>query len=1500
MNLTETEIPPKKAPKKRALTLFAWFIGISLNVFVLLYFLLQTPTAQKWIGDHLASYLSKKINSTVTIGQIKIGVFAQSIYLSNLLIEDQQKDTLFFFQGFKIKIKDFSIDNSSVVVKELTLNQPKISFSQKDSTFNFDFLSSLFQSSDTTSKESKFKIDIRKLSVSNGKFKFENKGYDKSIIDFSKNTNITSLNLFAEKIFITQDSLGVKLKSIRLIEKNGFRLRNLTTSIALNKKSIQLDSLHIITSNSELFTHISTDNKWLAKGENLYKIPFNVSIDKLHFNPKDLTLLGVNTGFNEIVVGNGSIRGSIANLRAKKLELMVGEALSFKGNVNLKGLPDIDKTLIDIKADRIQLDRDEILRLTQFKLPESISVPAQLTYNGTFIGFTNDFVSIGKLETSYGNLNTDINLKLSDKETSFSGKLKSANLNLGLILKNQTLGLLSFNGKVNGKTDNAKNIDATLDGYIDLLQYNQYNYQGIGVNGIAKNKSYLGQINSKDPNANLDFIGKIDFSEKDPKIDFNANVTKLDLQALHLSNDSITIYGKLDIKASGSDPDKIVSNGTLNNFFLQVNNRNIALDTLSFSTGKTVANNHFISVFSDVFDLSIDGEYHYKTIIEDFLALAKNYLPNTIELNNEPKSKQILTASLDVKKPSQVLDLLSLDHIKVSPFKATGEINTDIQKLQIATTIDTFTINNLGLFDINLNTSSTLRFFKTDVSVKKATLNKSTLFQDILLASRVKNDSILFNVSLIGDDKYNHIDVAGVFELIGDEKTLHFNPSELQIAGNTWNIDTTSTLIFTKEGVQINKFDLEHFNEFIRLSGVYKNNASDSLKLSFQNLDLQVFNPFLSIYSTQIEGTINGDVVANDFKNNLALNTTLNIDEFVLDGDPIADLQISSRWNNAEQKAIVDVYGFRNSDSLGIIHGTVLTAFDDPPIDFDIQLKQTTLSPLNKLLEPDFSDFSGWVSANLKFNGTLNHPNLLGTARVENGRFKVGILNTFYNFSDTVDFSSNWIDFKEATIKDDFNGTGKLSGKILHKNFRDTRFDLLVNAKNLQVLNTIKSSGDAYYGVGFGTGYCSIEGPVNKVNIDVSIKTESGTAININVEDEGGSNQSSFVYFLNTDSLKIKKPEIEEDKIDLSGVNLALNINVTNDADLNLIFDQVSGDIIRGKGNGIVKIEYDTQGNLRMNGGYTITSGDYLFTYENLINKKFRIQEGSTIVWTGDPFDAQLNLSAVYKLRSYVKNLLTPEILASSPNLDTNQIKNLRYTVDVVLKMTGKLLSPSLGFEIRFPTLNMNDQSDPLVAQLTAINNNEQELNKQVFSLIVMNDFAAQSNAFFGPGFSISNSLSNSVSELFSNQISNWISQYSGNVNVGINYRDQNLLGGNSLTNTRDFTVALNTSLLNNRLVIDGNIGTNYLVTQQTQNLGADFSFDYKLTNDGKLRIGAYNKLDDRMIINRESNYRQGLKLSYRKDFDTFGELITDPIINIFTRFGINKLIPKRILPKVQ
>jgi hypothetical protein len=416
-----------------------------------------------------------------------------------------------------------------------------------------------------------------------------------------------------------------------------------------------------------------------------------------------------------------------------------------------------------------------------------------------------------------------------------------------------------------------------------------------------------------------------------------------------------------------------------------------------------------------------------------------------------------------------------------------------------------------------------------------------------------------------------------------------------------------------------------------------------------------------------------------------------------------------------------------------------------------------------------------------------------------------------------------------------------------------------------------------FYGKAYANVLVNFQGLFNKLEMYVNGKSLPGTFISIPLSSAVGSNENVF-KFVN------KKIKLDASKIKTelsSSFDINMELSVTNDATIQLVFDERTGDIITGRGKADLNIDFKSASReFNMFGEYRITSGKYLFNWQNLINKPFDVAEGGTIKWSGDPYDAQLNLVASYSgINTSPYSLLAGTIGSDQSQIDEAKAQT-KIIVDLLIK--GALLKPDITFNIRMPNLSPKIKSlvDIELRKLADLN----RINEQVFGLIALKTFLPSSDLNQTESLNIATSGINTLSEMLSSQLSNYLSDFISswtnewdaitNLDVNVGYQLNN--NKSNADQQSKFSAALTPSFINGRLIVK--IGANIDIRNSTSSvsgannttIGEDIQVEYKITKDGAISVKSFSRTES-AIASPVRRYGGGI--SIKKDFNNIEEL---------------------------
>ena len=708
-------------------------------------------------------------------------------------------------------------------------------------------------------------------------------------------------------------------------------------------------------------------------------------------------------------------------------------------------------------------------------------------------------------------------------------------------------------------------------------------------------------------------------------------------------------------------------------------------------------------------------------------------------------------------------------------------------------------------------------------------------------------DSTLYRGAISGDAIFRNIDNQR-------KMNFYFNPTTITLSDTVWSIEQFSLFIDTA-GVGVSNLFISKKDQSILADGRISDVPGDSLQFEFRNFELSNLNFLLRRKDFELAGALNGNGNITGKKINPLFFSSLNITELVVNEVHLGDCYINSLWNNRRQSLNINAEAQRGKLTMLKIEGDYFPT-KNGKMDFQIKLDKLKTNILNPFMNGVFTDIRGLASGELQLSGFKDKPSLSGRLNLQKNAFTIDYLKTRYNFTSEVEIANNNFILNNIELFDKDGNHAIVNGMVRTEYLKNFNLNLGINIRNMLCMDTRETDNNMFYGTAYGTGDIRIRGEPSTLRFNINAETGKNTHISIPLSQSAEVSEYNFVTFIRSDTSRTKNVKVEQtQQVDLTGIQMDFNLKVTPDAEVQIIFDPTLGDIIKARGNGDMHLSINTLGTFDMVGEYVIEKGDYLFTLQNVINKRLKIEEGSTLRWTGDPFNAYIDVVAVYRTKADPSPLL-----GLSPSEGPG-----RMTVDCRIFLKDLLMSPNIKYDLYMP-FSDQDYRDRVNSKIQS----EEELTKQFLALMVMGSFIAPSSAIREGEKNSSENLGagmNNASELLSNQLSNWLSQISNDFDLGFTYRPgQEVDAG-------EVQLALSTQLLNDRLSIDGSIDmkTNAEVTSKSKFAG-DFDVDYKLNKKGNIRLRAFNRSNDDLTEHAPNT--QGVGFFFKQEFDTFGELM--------------------------
>ncbi|MCB0497941.1 MAG: translocation/assembly module TamB domain-containing protein [Cyclobacteriaceae bacterium] len=1481
----------KDKKKFRLIRVLLQVILILLINLVLLLGILQISAVQTRLGRMLAKNISQKTGFDISIGKLDIQ-WLDKLTLKDVAIIDLTKNEMIQVNNLLVDYRISSLlGDESIVIDKAILDKPIVNLLVSDSLdLNIsEFIDRINKGYSGNGSGKAKSFIIRSAIIHNGIFSYNrtdrpniDNGFDYYHFGFD------TINATTKNLTVVADTFNLDIRTLSAIEKSTkLPIHSLACDYRLSKSQMAFNGLNASIGGSIIKDTLSFSyDSILDLNDFVNKVNITGKFDNLKLATQDLKYFtSYFNSINDTLHFTGVVKGKINDFRSENLTLGFGKSSILKGNVYFEGLPDIPNTFMDLKFSKSNIHKNDIAPYIASEGFDKYNPIDSAKVDGTFTGYVHDFVTYGSFNTSIGLIKTDLNLKIGNDpaDGKYSGRLALENFDLGKVAGNESLvGKTTLEGNINGAGFSTTNADFLLKGTIKKIRVEDYTYRNIQTNAHFAFGLFDGKLNINDPNLQFETSGKIDLRNNRNQIQMNGQLKKAVLDSLHLKSNPAGISGNIEIDVKGIALDSIVGSAHISNLYAYNNDQELYVNDIRIVSDRTESNRS-LSFKSDRVDLDMNGDFNFTKAVKDLRNLWLEYKYNL--LNQETDIAQFYKG-VENEAPStnftydiKLYDINPLINLFVPElyFSEDTHINGNVQSgtaMELALNMDADTVkyeDNFLIknhFQLHTSTDVQKRGVEAIMSFNSSdqVLESGAELENLQISSIWKKDTLDFKIHLKQEEQLNENSIHGRFAFARDTTILTILPSTLQLLEEKWHIQENNKIVFTKDKVELSNIRLYNQNQELSAVGYISKTSNEPIKVYAKNVNIGILNPILP---NKLEGTLNGNVQVSNIYSTPLIEANLKIDSLLVDGFSFGDIEGKSLWNGKKKAFDISFFVVKQNSRLIDVAGTYKPLGDTNALNLKAQLVGTNLQIAEPFTKGLFSNIQGTVSGNMFITGPLFAPVLTGNGNLNDASLTIDYLKATYNFNGKWSIGKDVINLSDINLNDKDIGTGTLNARFNHKNFKDFSMDLKASFSNLITLNTEAKDNNLYYGTAVGSGELSIAGPIDNIVITARARTEKGTRFFIPLTDsEAGVKQEDYITFNSfTKKGNLNDPEDEKPaNFQLSGITFNLDVEITPDAYAEIIFDRTAGDIIRGRGIGNLSLGIDTKGDFTVIGEYEFTEGAYNFTMYNIVNKEFTINPKSKIIWSGDPYQGDMDIKAIYKVNTNLAPLMT--------NLDSTYQKmpevNRIYPSYVLLDLDGPLLSPEIKFDILiedYPKTNA-DIDTQVRAFLNKIHNDEQEMNRQVFSLLVLRKFSSPNS------FTAGSTIGSSVSEFVSNQLSYWISQVDENLTIDI---DLSQLNAEAL---QTFQLRVSYSFLDGKLIVTRDGGFTDQNQQATlASITGDWTVEYLLSQDGRLRVKLFKRTNYDQVTSSTSTDQDlitgGFSLLYTTSFDSIKELFS-------------------------
>ena len=1425
---------------------------------LLLSIALSLPVVQTKIAHYATDKLNKDYGTNINIDQVAITFFG-GVKLKSVLILDHHKDTLIYASRIKTSILDFKkLVDGNLLFGDLRLDDfyLQIKTYKKEKETNLDLFIAAFD--DGKKASGKFLMKSKNIYLTKSRFAMldENRPNPKDV-DF------TQLNAHLTDFQIKGPDVTTNINSMTFHDHRGVEVDNLTCDFIYTKKSIVLNHLEVTTKESFLAGRVvlsyNRDNKDFSDFNN--KVKFDVKVDSATLATNDIRHFYKELDKNQKFSLKSKIKGTLNDFYITNMDLKDYKFSTIKGDVNFKNLFPRSPGKFYMKGDfkRISSNYVDLIKLLPNilgkKLPTSLQKLGQFNFAGD-IELTQQYINSDfVMNTALGIIESDLHMSDINNidNAKYNGTIILDNFDVGDLINDKTIGKVSMNLDVDGKGFTQKYINTSFAGDVFQLKYNGYNYTKIIVDGSFKQPIFKGKFYVNDPNLFMDFNGVLDLSKKENIFDFHTKIDYANLVKLNFIKDSISVFkGDIVVKASGNSFDNLQGNLLLTNASYQNKKDIYFVDYLSVNSSFDASGERAIIVSSpDAVEGSVVGKYKFNQLqkmVENSLgSFYSNYKPNKVLPN------QYLKFDFDIN--SKLIEIFNPDISLAKNTKLKGNISSESRNFKLDFSSPKVVAYENTFDNILVQVDNRNPLYNAYVQLDSIK-TKHYKIRDFSMINTFSNDTLHFRTEFKGGKSGNDFYNLNFYHTINNDNknVVGFNKSELQFKDYLWFLNENdnpekSKIVFDKKlsNFSFDNLTASHGNQTINFIGTWNGKQNKDLQLTFDNVNLNKVTP--DVEKFKFDGNLNGKI---NFKQSNAIfqpTSTLRIDSLKVNDIALGKMNLDIQGDETLRKFYLNSNLENENVEAFSANGDIQIVDDKTLLDIDLNFDKFNLGVLGKIGGDVITNIRGFASGSARIDGDFNSLDYNGRLFVDEAGLTIPYLNTDYVFdkNSVVDVTENKFIIRESNITDTkFNTKGSISGFIKHKQFSDWQLDLSIYTKRLLALNTVDQEDAAYYGNAFMNGSASIKGPTGNLMIKVDAESAKGTDIKIPINDAEAVQDSKYIRLKTPEEKKRKANANGAQAKNYNGLELEFNFEITEIANIEVILNRESGHGMKGKGNGTLLFRINTLGKFQMFGDFSVVSGSYNFKYGGLIDKKFDVKKGGSIIWTGDPMAAVLNLDAVYKTTA------NPAVLIDNPSF------NKKVDVEVIIGVKGSLSNPEPDFNINFPNV-----SSSLKSEIQYKLDDKDTRQTQALYLLSTGSFLSQDGVS-------QNQLSNNLFEKASSLFSDIFSGDNDKISIAPEYIVADRTPGQQTDGRFGVTVS---SKINDRITVNGKVGVPVGGITETAIVG-DLEVQYRVNRDGTLNLRVFNKENDITYIGQGIGYTQGLGMSYEVDFDTFKELV--------------------------
>lgn len=1393
-----------------------------------------------------------------------------------------KQSALAFINRFDLKDGSIDMGNEKVSLNRISLSKSKIQYNTVETTLPVGQSLAI-----NYSTKNDWKVDVQNVDMADNSLSYQVKNLPilKNCFD-ANHLYFKYFSLSAKDIYYSSAKTNARIIKFNAIDQNNFIITKFETDFSMDEHSIQVRKLRAKTSNSELNADVNMHFSSLKSLKD--SLPFlilNVEMNKvsiknadiLYFNPLLIKQPFFKNKQNVTSI-TGIIKGSVNNLKGKNVVIKTGLKTILKSDFNIKGLPKVQTSSFNFPNLILITSKEDLKMMAGASIPSNIELPEDMSLQASFNGNIKAFESTIGLNSSFGSADMIASI---DKNENFNSKIHISGLNFGSILKDKAMyGPVTLTAEVNGHGMDKKTITGTIKANASQIFLNNYTYHNLGIDGSISGQEFEGKVKLNDKNAMIDFDGLVNLNPTKESYKFRLNVQGADLQKLNLSKEDMRVSLNASADLKGGTSNKLNGKAGISNIIVAHKEKKYMLDSV-FVASINEPNKSELNLNSSLVGIKFNGALsldalpgalssfvnHYFSFTDAKPVKQKNKMSNfnfEIQLHNHPILSEVFFPDLKEFEPG----LIQLSY------------DSTMNNLKLNATVHKLVYGGTELNDLVMDMHSDSSALNYKISTSSISTSQ-ILLDNFMLDGNLAHNKMMANLSSVDDNKSKKLLIRSLITKEKENYKLTLDPKEFYLMNNRWDIADDNYIEFGKQGFLIHRLFINHGDNQINIASVH-DKFNDDLNIAIKDFKLDDISHIIEKDTSLVQGDVDGNVLLKRVNNSYGIVADARISNLIFEEVPIGNLALKAANPIAERFDIdLKLTGVDNNLTA---KGYLIPNGGDNSINMNAVIQSLSMKTVEAFSFEQISEASGNVTGNFLIRGKTAAPDITGEIVFENAFMKPAALNNRLELKhETLQLKTDGIYLNKFTMLDEGHHAAVIDGSVQMKQFKDFIFALHIGTKNFMLFNTTSKVNKEFYGRMIIDSNIDLKGPMTLPVVNANIKMKKGSNFTFAVpEDKLTTDKGDNVIVFN-DSSKLnpilnRSEDKAAKKSGFSGFDLSSVIEIDKEATLRLLMDPSSTDSLVVKGEAALSFTMDRSGKMSLTGSYNLNDGSYLVSLESVIKKKFDIVPGSTIIWNGDPMDAEININATYTQRAAPIDLVADQMSGLSET-DKGGYKQ-PYPFLVVLKLRGAILHPDISFEIQLPPENKGILGGAVNQKLSLLNEDASALNKQVFALLVLGRFV-QENPLQTETGGTSSLVRSTVGSFLSAELNKLSSKVVPGVELNFDIQSYDDYQTGQAKGRTQVGIGLKKQLFNERLSVQigGTVDVEGAKAQQNNasDIASDITVEYKLTKDGRYRMKAFRHNQYEGAIDGQL-VETGAGVVYVRDFNKWKDFFLSPV----------------------